>query len=143
MFFGKKSNEKRSIEEILTTKEEKVEAEKEETEMVEELDENIGEVKVTEEPKAESFTENALKCFGWKEIKTEKWLVKCARVWYGIMSFIWFLFGALTFAPIAFMSNKVNAIVKDKKNSLLLGVAIYICLICGIIILSVLRTSPS
>ena len=93
--------------------------------------------------KSESFTDNALKCFGWKEIKTEKWLVKCARVWYGVMSFIWFLFGALTFAPIAFMSNKVNAIVKDKKNSLLLGVAIYVCLICGIIILSVLRTSPS
>jgi hypothetical protein len=143
MFFGKKSNEKRSIEEILTPKEEKVEAEKEEIEMVEELDENIEEVETSKETKAENFTDNALKCFGWKEIKTEKWLVKCARVWYGIMSFIWFLFGALTFAPIAFVSNKVNAIVKDKKYSLLLGIAIYVCLICGIIILSVLRMSPS
>lgn len=25
---------------------------------------------------------NALSCFGWKEDRTDKWLAKCAKVWF-------------------------------------------------------------
>ena len=68
---------------------------------------------------------NALSCFGWREEKTEKWLVKCAKVWFLIMSLLYFIFGALTFAPIIFIQNKVNSVVKDKKMSLIIAVVIY------------------
>jgi hypothetical protein len=135
MFLKKK--EPRSMDEILTQKEEH-----QEEENTEELDNNVEETEAVSENKSESFTDNALKCFGWKEIKTEKWLVKCARVWYGVMSFVWFLFGAMTFAPIAFMCNKVNAIIKNKKNSLILGIAIYGCLVFCIILLFIFRKTP-
>ena len=68
---------------------------------------------------------NALSCFGWREEKTEKWLVKCANVWFLMMSLLYFVFGALTFAPIIFIQNKVNSVVKDKKMSLIIAVVIY------------------
>ena len=61
----------------------------------------------------------ALDCFGWKKEKTENWLLKCANVWYMIISFGWFMFGAMTFAPVIFISNQVNVIFKDKKKSLI------------------------
>jgi hypothetical protein len=68
---------------------------------------------------------NALSCFGWREEKTEKWLVKCAKVWFLMMSLLYFVFGALTFAPIIFIQNKVNSVLKDKKMSLIIAVVIY------------------
>lgn len=115
MFFKKK--EQRSIDEILNPKD-KVEQENDFLE-----DDKNSEYFAEDE---NDFTDNALKCFGWKEDKTEKWLVKCTRFWYGIMSFIWFLFGATTFAPIIFISTKVNAIFKNKKKSLFCATAIYV-----------------
>jgi hypothetical protein len=81
-----------------------------------------------EEENVENFCEDDLKdeheitaldCFGWKREKTENWLLKCANVWYMIISFGWFMFGAMTFAPVIFISNKVNVIFKDKKKSLI------------------------
>ena len=79
---------------------------------------------------------NPLSCFGMEEEKTEKWLGKCVKFWYCIMSFFWFLFGALTFAPIIFISNKVNVIFKNKRRSLLASGIIYlICLALLIIFL--------
>jgi hypothetical protein len=75
--------------------------------------------------KSESDNLTALGCFGWKEEKTEKWLAKCAKVWFLIMSLLYFLFGALTFAPIIFIKNKVNSVVSDKKMSLILAIVIY------------------
>ena len=68
---------------------------------------------------------NALSCFGWREENTEKWLVKCAKVWFLMMSLLYFIFGAFTFAPIIFIQNKVNSVVKGKKMSLIIAVVIY------------------
>lgn len=68
---------------------------------------------------------NPMDCFGMEEEKTEKWLLKCAKFWFCYMSFMWFLFGALTFAPVIFISKKVNVIFKDKVKSLLISSAGY------------------
>jgi hypothetical protein len=106
-FIRKDENEEESAEEVMA--EETVSSEKEE---------NVSE-------KSESDNLTALGCFGWKEEKTEKWLAKCAKVWFLIMSLLYFLFGALTFAPIIFIKNKVNSVVSDKKMSLIIAIAIY------------------
>lgn len=107
-FIRKDENEEENAEEVMA--EETVESEK-------------------EAPKCEVAPENdnltALGCFGWKEEKTEKWLAKCAKVWFLIMSLLYFLFGALTFAPIIFIKNKVNSVISDKKMSLIIAIAIY------------------
>lgn len=123
--FQRKAEEKRSIEEILTPKSESEIVAEEETE---------GEPITIKSETAEEFTNNALDCFGWREIKTEKWLIRSARIWYGIMSFFWFLFGAITFAPIIFISKKVNVILKHKTKSLIFAMAIW-CIFVGLIIL--------
>jgi hypothetical protein len=106
-FIRKDENEEESAEEVMA--EETVSSEKEE--------------KVSEKSESDNLT--ALGCFGWKEEKTEKWLAKCAKVWFLIMSLLYFLFGALTFAPIIFIKNKVNSVVSDKKMSLIIAIAIY------------------
>lgn len=121
MFFKKK--EPRSIDEILTPKEEK----KDTYEDMADVEIPNGEDEKKDEARHESEGEglNALSCFGWREEKTEKWLVKCAKVWFLMMSLLYFIFGALTFAPIIFIQNKVNSVVKDKKMSLIIAVVIY------------------
>lgn len=105
-FIRKDENEEESAEEVMA--EEPLTSEKEE---------------VSEKSESDNLT--ALGCFGWKEEKTEKWLAKCAKVWFLIMSLLYFLFGALTFAPIIFIKNKVNSVISDKKMSLIVALAIY------------------
>jgi hypothetical protein len=78
---------------------------------------------------------NALSCFGWKEDRTDKWLVKCAKVWFLIMSFAWFLGGSITFAPILFISNKIDVLFNDRKKSLTCGIIIYVAFISIIVFL--------
>lgn len=82
----------------------------------------------------EEITNNDLNCFGWKDIETEKWLGKFVKFWFYCMSFAWFIFGALTFAPIIFIRNKVNVIFKDKKKSLFCAVVIHVVLSTLIVI---------
>lgn len=130
MFFKKK--DQRNIDEILTPKDNK----KQENDCLED-DKNS---EYFEEGENE-FTDTALKCFGWKEDKTEKWLVKCARFWYGIMSFIWFLIGAFAFAPTIFISGKVNVIFKNKKKSLFVGAIIYGLIVSFIVCLIITRNA--
>lgn len=105
-FIRKDENEEESAEEVMA--EEPLTNEKEE---------------VSKKPESDNLT--ALGCFGWKEEKTERWLAKCAKVWFLIMSLLYFLFGALTFAPIIFIKNKVNSVISDKKMSLIIAIAIY------------------
>ena len=69
-----------------------------------------------------------------EEGKTEKWLGKCVKFWFCCMSFMWFLFGALTFAPVIFIRNKVNVIFNDKKKSLLCATVIHGLLLALLII---------
>jgi hypothetical protein len=126
--FQRKTVEKRSMEEIMTPKSE---SEKEIAESDFLTEENSGRV--------EDFTDNALYCFGWKEGKTEKWLIKSARIWYGIMSFFWFLFGTLTFAPVIFISKKIRVVFKDKKLSLLVGGGIYALIVLTLVAIIIMR----
>lgn len=114
--FGRREEEKRSLEEMFTPIDEKVEideCESEKEEVVEAVVEN------------ESEPIKPLSCFGMEEGKTEKWLIKCVKVWFCCMSFLWFLFGAITFAPVIYIGNKVNVIFKDKKKSLLFATLMY------------------
>jgi hypothetical protein len=87
----------------------------------------------------EDFTTNALSCFGWKKDTTEAWMIKCAKVWFLVLSFLYFVFGALTFAPIIFISNKLYPLVKDKKKSLIFAIVIYAVIVCLIVVLIGLR----
>ena len=131
----KRKEEKRTIDDILTPKEaEEDTIDDENTEARQSMEKN-GEVNLTDEPIT------ALDCFGMKEDKTEKWLLKCVKVWYYLMSFVWFLFGVATFAPIMFVSNKINVIFKDKKKSLIVSIGIYACIVAIIIICLIVRNS--
>lgn len=117
----KKESEKKTLDDFIR----KDESEEENAEEVvaEETVSSEKEEKVSEKSESDNLT--ALGCFGWKEEKTEKWLAKCAKVWFLIMSLLYFLFGALTFAPIIFIKNKVNSVISDKKMSLIIAIAIY------------------
>lgn len=130
-WFENKDNTKRSIDEILTPRDT----------MCEEADENVeGEV-VEEATESQPMSENVeavkdaiLGCFGWDERKTEKWLVKSAHIWYAIMSFVWFLFGAFTFAPIIFISQKIGVVFHNKKLAILIATALYLAVILVIVL---------
>ena len=124
--FGRKEAEKRSLEDMFAPKDGDI-ADGAESEV------DFGSVECEKEEKVEHFANEPIKpldCFGMEEGKTEKWLGKCVKFWYCIMSFFWFLFGAVTFAPVIFISNKVNVIFKDKKKSFLASVIIYaVCVV--------------
>ena len=133
--FGRKESEKRSLEDMFTPKDSEIEIEAEEEVVV-----------VTEEcekeEKVESFTNEPIKpldCFGMEEGKTEKWLMKCVKFWYCIVSFFWFLFGATTFAPVIYISNKVNSVFGEKKKSFVFATALYIVLLIFVVFLITLK----
>ena len=123
--FGRKEPKKRSLEDMRKQTDDNVS----EDGVVER---DFGSVESEKEEKHDgndSFTNEPIKpidCFVMEEEKTEKWLMKCVKFWYCIMSFVWFLFGALTFAPIIFICNKVNVVFKDKKKSFLCSSVIYL-----------------
>lgn len=71
----------------------------------------------------------ALDCFGLTEKKADGWLSRCAKIWHTIMSFFWFLFGALTFAPVMFISRQIDVIFKDKKKSLIIAAIFHIIIL--------------
>lgn len=129
-FWKKEESPKRSLEDILTPTSD------DSNERLEESDNDNCVVQPKEEIEL-----NGLVCFGWKEQKTDKWLIKCAKVWYAIMSFFWFLFGAMTFAPVIFISNKVNVIFKDKKIAFLVAMGIHLLIIVLVITLICVRIS--
>lgn len=145
-FFKREAREKRSIDDILTPKEVESGSEKEsenisnneEGEIVVENTVEEGtkleekeEVKNNENQKGiqvespEEVSFNALTCFGWSDTKTPKWLIRCVHFWYGVMSFFWFIFGAMTFAPIIFIQKKVSGIFKGKLKSFIASAVIY------------------
>lgn len=122
--FGKKDQEKRSLEDMFTPIDAKEAYGVEEREESVKIDrENDSEV-VDDLGKSQSKIV-PFDCFGIEEEKAEKWIAKCIKFWFGCMSFLWFLFGALTFAPVIYISNKVNVIFKDKKKSFVCATAIH------------------
>lgn len=133
--FGRKETEKRSLEDMFKPIDEVVESVDDE-ETTYDIDEyqKVGNVGNTE--KNSCVPIKPLDCFGMEEEKTEKWLGKCVKFWFCLMSFLWFLFGALTFAPVIFISNKVNVIFNDKKKSLLCATLIHV-LLFGLIVVFV------
>lgn len=155
--FQHNPKEARTLEDILTPKN-VVNDEENEEETREEMSDNDADIgkddvlgdtavenahkSVNKDIKIESREEgsfNALTCFGWSETKTPKWLIKCAHFWYGAMSLFWFIFGALTFAPIIFMQKKVSVVFKGKMKSLIFAACIYIGFLALIITLITAR----
>lgn len=92
---------------------------------------------------ASSMEISPLDCFGMKEEKTEKWLFKFVRIWYYLMSFVWFLFGSATFAPVIFIGNKLNAVFNDKKKSILFALILHIALITLLLVFFYTRAKTS
>lgn len=137
--FSREKEKPRSFEEITTPKDEmQEEMINSDCENEEENGKRLGEKVPNGVPfNPSEFT--ALSCFGWKEDKTEKWLAKCAKVWFLIISFAWFLFGAVTFAPIIFISNKIDVLFNDRKKSLMCGIIIYAVVVALIILLFATR----
>jgi hypothetical protein len=133
--FSREEPKKRTLEEMMHPIQE-------EGDIVEEAERSCEETLKKEE--VEGKDENvALSCFGSREDKTEKWIIKCTQVWYAVMSFFWFLFGALTFAPIIFISKKVNVIFKSKAISLLVSAVIWCAFVLLIIVLASRNTKEA
>ena len=131
--FGRKETENRSLEDMF----------KPIDDVLERADDEFGSDDFEENKevqKEETAEKNScvpikpLDCFGMEEEKAEKWLAKCVKFWFCCMSFLGFLFGALTFAPVIFISNKVNVIFNDKKKSLLCATVIHGLLLALLII---------
>lgn len=139
--FVREKNKPRSFEEITAPKDE---TEEEKLDIEGEFLEETAKIVERKTPIGVPFDSsefNALSCFGWKEDKTEKWLIKCAKVWFLIISFVWFLFGTITFAPIIFISNKIDVLFKDRKKSLLVGIGLYTLIVALVVILIIARAT--
>ena len=137
MFWHKdkeKAKEKRSLDDMFTPKEEDGVCDEE---VVIEGDE-LAEL-AYEKEEVENKVVKPLDFFGMEEGKTDKWLTKCVKFWYCLMSFLWFLLGAVTFAPVLYISNKVNVIFKDKNKSLLCAVLIHAVFIALIFVFFTIR----
>lgn len=80
---------------------------------------------------------SAFGCFGVNEEKADKWLRSCVKIWYYLISLFWFLLSALTFAPIVFISNKVNVIFKNKRKSIFCGTIIHLLFVAFVVFLFV------
>lgn len=121
------AKEKRSLDDMFTPKEEDGVCDEE----LSIEDEELAEL-AYEKEEVENKVVKPLDFFGMEEGKTDKWLTKCVKFWYCLMSFLWFLLGAVTFAPVLYISNKLNVVFKDKNKSLLCAIllhAIFIALI--------------
>ena len=107
-----------------------------------EKDEDIVNEKESTEESVPIVEETALGCFGWEESKTPDWLAKGAKIWFVIMSFLYFLFGALTFAPMIFIRNKLNSVLNDRKKSLFVAIGIYGIIIVLVVLMILARSTP-
>lgn len=75
---------------------------------------------------------SACECFGYNENTTEKWAVTAMNFWHNIMTAIWIVVGALTFAPIAFVAKKIVVIFKIVWLAFVVAAVIYIFITVGI-----------
>ncbi len=136
--FGRKEEEKRSLEDMFKPRDGAVVSDDGES-----ASDDLGEDKeliIGEKVDGKSLVPiKPLDCFGMEEEKTDKWLGKCVKFWFCCMSFAWFLFGALTFAPVIFISNKVNVIFGNKKKSLLCAAVIHGLLLALIAVLAFVK----
>lgn len=131
--FNRKPIEKRSIEDILTPKDESSC----------EDDCELPRDDKKEEVEKQDIEITPIDCFGMEESRCDKWLLKCVKVWYYLMSFVWFIFGAVTFAPVIFISGKLNVLFKDKKKSLLVSAVVYTLAIFVAVLLIIISKNNS
>lgn len=96
---------------------------------------NVQDIKNIQIETPEEIGFNALSCFGWSEGKTPKWLVSCARVWYWAASFMWFLIGCATFAPVIFLQGKLCVVSKNSKKTLFMSIGIYSLIVAVFLII--------
>jgi hypothetical protein len=136
--FKREEAQKRSLEDMIKPIDEETIGDNE-TKSDNEKEAEVEETETIEENRDSKSV--ALSCFGAKEDRTEKWITKCTQVWYAIMSFFWFLVGALTFAPVIFISNKVNVLFKNKTKSLIASLIIWCAVIVLFIILFATRNT--
>lgn len=127
----KKEEKKKTLEDFMKKYDENVEK-----------DEDIVNEKESTEESVPIVEETALGCFGWEESKTPDWLAKGAKIWFVIMSFLYFLFGALTFAPMIFIRNKLNSVLNDRKKSLFVAIGIYGIIIVLVVLMILARSTP-
>ena len=127
----KKEEKKKTLEDFMKKDDENVEK-----------DEDIVNEKESTEESVPIVEETALGCFGWEESKTPDWLAKGAKIWFVIMSFLYFLFGALTFAPMIFIRNKLNSVLNDRKKSLFVAIGIYGIIIVLVVLMILARSTP-
>lgn len=82
------------------------------------------------EAKKAMFENNkgACGCFGFEEETTERWAVAYMKIWNRIFTFIWLITGSVTFAPVLFISGKLNAIIKRAWVAVVLSIIIYAAL---------------
>lgn len=100
----------------------------------EEISEEISEEKEEDTENTNIVIKSEPRDFFWKNDGSDpKFIERCIKVWYAVMCFLWFIIGTITYAPILFISKKVDVVFKDKKKSLLIACAIY-----GIIIFALL-----
>lgn len=143
--FNREEEPKRSIEDILTPKETDADSDEGFTDddvldgllEDEDCDAPVDSAKRPSKPDINPFD-----CFGMHEDKSDKWLAKCVKVWYYIMSFLWFLFGTMTFAPIIFVRDNIDVVFNNKKKSLLCAIIIHTSLIAILISFIVLTRMP-
>jgi hypothetical protein len=69
---------------------------------------------------------SACECFGYNETTTEKWAVSIMGVWHNVITAIWLVLGALTFAPITFVAKKISVIIKSTWLAVVFAVIIYL-----------------
>lgn len=134
--FGRKETQGRSLEDILTPRNDSAELFDDEVISDELETDKEGTFDVVSGKKSSAI--KPLDCFGMEEAKTEAWLIKCVKFWYCVMSFMWFLFGAATFAPVIYIGNKMNVIFKSKTRSLVCSILLYSMLVLAIVLFSLL-----
>lgn len=134
--FSRKPVEKRTLEDIIASKNEQIEADDDQS--VLEFGDEVEDKTEREKPNVkeqEIAPLNPLDCFFMRGENSEKWLVTLAKVWHYVISVFWFLIGSLTFAPVLYLSYKSNLIVKEKKKSVIIGLIIYAIIVIVLAIL--------
>ena len=140
--FKREEKEKRTLEDMIKPMDEEISEYKDYGDEIEKgKDANIEKSEDSEDNR--DIKSIALSCFGAREDKSEKWIIKCTQVWYAIMSFFWFLVGALTFAPVMFICDNINVLFKNKIKSLIVSLIIWCAIVLLFIVLIVTRNSNS
>jgi len=79
------------------------------------------------EDKSAYFKANvdACECFGYAEKTTEKWAVKCMKMWHNLFTFLWIIIASVSVAPIVFLAKKVKVVFKKTIFAVIIAIIIY------------------